>query len=412
MTQQNNSSPAPTGSGTPKSGGKKSGYAVLIAYLVGLSAFGSFVNDMYQPTLPAMTRFFHCSIPMVQMGLAMGMLGLALGQFLLGPVSDKVGRKPVLVGSLLVFCVAADASVFARNIHFFLLCRFVQGVGAAGAYFLARTIPADLYGGRQLAKVMALVGAINGFAPASAPVLGGIVADHFNWQGVFVALVAFALLLLAFSYWLKETLPPSKRTHGSVWSGFADYGILLHYKPFMIHVLLKGAALGLLFAYISSSPFIFEDHYGFSQTHFGLIMGLNAMFTAAGSMLALKFRLLKQAAFAGAWGLAIAVAIEAAAMFVFDHFLIYELALIPILFFLGMLFTSGNALAMNEGRDKAGTASAILGIGGYMFGAVSSPMVGVGNIMHSSAIVFGVLAAITLIAAYMSRALPAEANQP
>ena len=232
------------------------------------------------------------------------------------------------------------------------------------------------------------------------------------WQGVFVALVAFALLLLAFSYWLKETLPPSKRTHGSVWSGFADYGILLHYKPFMIHVLLKGAALGLLFAYISSSPFIFEDHYGFSQTHFGLIMGLNAMFTAAGSMLALKFRLLKQAAFAGAWGLAIAVAIEAAAMFVFDHFLIYELALIPILFFLGMLFTSGNALAMNEGRDKAGTASAILGIGGYMFGAVSSPMVGVGNIMHSSAIVFGVLAAITLIAAYMSRALPAEANQP
>lgn len=79
MTQQNNSSPAPTGSGTPESGGKKSGYAVLIAYLVGLSAFGSFVNDMYQPTLPAMTRFFHCSIPMVQMGLAMGMIGLALG---------------------------------------------------------------------------------------------------------------------------------------------------------------------------------------------------------------------------------------------------------------------------------------------------------------------------------------------
>ena len=144
-------------------------YWFLVIYLVGLSALGSFVNDMYTPSLPEMCRFFHCSVPTVQMGLTMGMIGLALGQFLLGPISDRYGRRPVLICSTLLFIFAAIVSVFSPTIHFFVACRLFQGIGASGGYFLARTIPADVYQGRGLAKLMALIGAINGIARLRPP---------------------------------------------------------------------------------------------------------------------------------------------------------------------------------------------------------------------------------------------------
>lgn len=160
-------------------------FTFLVLYLAGLSAFGSFVNDMYTPSLPSMCRYFHCSVPVVQLGLTMGMLGLGIGQIVLGPVSYRYGRKPVLVASILFFIAAATVSIFSPTIHFFLVCRFFQGIGASGGYFLARTIPADVYGGRRLAKAMAVMGAINGFAPASAPVIGGFISERFDWKGIF-----------------------------------------------------------------------------------------------------------------------------------------------------------------------------------------------------------------------------------
>ena len=133
------------------------------------------------------------------MGLSTGMIGLAIGQLILGPLSDRLGRKPVLIGSLSLFVIAAGASLLSPDIHFFNGCRLLQGIGASGGYFLARTIPADVYQGRDLAKLMALIGAINGIAPASAPVIGGVTADAYGWKGIFVVLGAFALLILALS---------------------------------------------------------------------------------------------------------------------------------------------------------------------------------------------------------------------
>ena len=188
-------------------------YAFLVTYLVLLSALGSFVNDMYTPALPAMCRFFGSSVSLAQMGLTTGMIGLAVGQLMLGPVSDRYGRLPVLYGALALFVVAGIASVFSPTIYVFNLCRFFQGVGASGGYFLARTIPADIYQGRNLAKLMALIGAINGIAPASAPVIGGITADHFGWKGVFVVLTVFAVIILLFAKGLGITsaIGPSHR---------------------------------------------------------------------------------------------------------------------------------------------------------------------------------------------------------
>lgn len=187
-------------------------YWFLVTFLVLMSALGSFVNDMFTPSLPAMTRYFHTTIPTAQLGLTTGMIGLALGQFILGPVSDHYGRKPVLVASVALFIAAAVVSVFSPTIHFFIGCRLFQGMGASGGYFLARTMPADLYSGRALAKLMALVGAINGVAPASAPVIGGVTADIFGWRGVFVALAIFAAVILVLSLPVSDSSsqPPTR----------------------------------------------------------------------------------------------------------------------------------------------------------------------------------------------------------
>ncbi len=405
----NNSSTQESSSVTVYPNGRRY-YIFLVAYLVGLSAFGSFVNDMYLPSLPEMTRYFGCSVSTVQLGLTMGMIGLGLGQLILGPVSDKYGRKPVLIGAMIVFMIGAVASVFSPTIHFFLGCRLVQGLGASGGYFLARTIPADIYQGRPLAKMMALIGAINGFAPASAPVLGGLVSQDHGWKAVFWILAGLAAFLLCVAIPLKESLKPDRRFKGKLLDAFGEYPALLKNKRFMIHVTLKGTALGLLFAYCSSAPFIMQTHFGWSQLHFGLFMGFNAIFIAVGAMIAVKFKILKQAASLGGILLFIATAVQVAVLFLIDDFWAYELMMLPILFSLGMIFTVGNTLAMNEGRDNAGGASAVLGLAGYVFGATVAPLVGLGNIMHSTAIVFAVMATLILLSSYASSRLSPDPN--
>lgn len=386
-------------------------YWFLVIYLVGLSALGSFVNDMYTPSLPAMCRFFHCSVPTVQMGLTMGMIGLALGQFLLGPISDRYGRRPVLICSTLLFIFAAIVSIFSPTIHFFVACRLFQGIGASGGYFLARTIPADVYQGRGLAKLMALIGAINGIAPASAPVIGGVTADAFGWKGIFVVLAAFAVLLLAFSPMMKESLAPSRRSSGSWLHSFGGYVSLLKDRAFMTHVCFKGTSLGLLFAYISASPFILQTHYGLSQTYYGLVIGFNALFVATGSMIALRFHPLKKAAFIGSLILGGGILGQAVALYTINSIWVFEGFMIVILFALGLIFSTTNTLAMNEGRSQAGEASSVLGISGYVFGAIVSPLVGIGDVFHSTAVVFVSLTILVIICSFGSKAIAPDLNK-
>ncbi len=394
---------------TASAGGLSGGYYVfLIVYLVLLSAFGSFVNDMYLPTLPEMVRSFHTTTSTVQLGLTFGMIGLGFGELILGPLSDRFGRKPVLIAALIVFCIGAACSVWSRTIHTFIWWRLVQGLGASGGYFLARTIPADLYKGRALAKVMALVGAINGFAPASAPVIGGLVAKSIGWQGIFWILFGFSAMLLILSPAFKESLPQSRRVSGHFGVAFKNYAVLSHNRHFLIHVMLKGSALGMLFAYISSAPFIIQDHYGYTQLQFGLFMGFNALFVATGSMVALRFHPLKKAAVWAGTALVLIAAGQAVCFWTVDSVWVYEALNLPMLFCLGMIFTVGNTLAMNEGRECAGDASALIGLAGYIFGAVASPLVGLGDMLHSTAITIFTLAVLTFIFARLSRALPAD----
>ncbi len=174
---------------------------------------------------------------------------------------------------------------------------------------------------------------------------------------------------------------------------------------------MKGTALGILFAYIASAPFIIQDHYGYTQLQFGLFMGFNALFVACGSMLALKFNPLIKAAKVGAIALTGVVAIQFACFYLKDNIWVYEGLNLPMLLCLGMMFTTGNTLAMNEGRECAGDASALVGIAGYIFGAVVSPLVGLNDIYHSTAITIGILAILVLVSTLLSVKLTNSENQ-
>lgn len=363
-------------------------YLFLVTYLVLLSALGSFVNDMYTPSLPEMARYFHCTASRAQLSLTFGMIGLGIGQLLMGPISDHYGRKPVLITSLIVFIIGAVASIFSPTMTMFLFCRLVQGMGAAGGYFLARTIPADIYHGRDLAKLMALIGAVNGLAPASSPVLGGIIADHGGWKAVFIVLAAFAFLVLCIAPKLKESLYSQDRTTLPWYKTLPGYIRLMKNTPFMVHIGLKGCTLGLLFSYISAAPFILERHYGFSQTMYGVIIGLNSLAVAAGSMLSLRFHPFKNAVALAIAILVPSIGVGAYALWHIHSFLLFEICTVSMLFGGGMIFSVSNTLAMNEGRTQAGEASALLGVAGYVVGAVVAPLVGIGGILHSTAIVF------------------------
>lgn len=380
-------------------------FTFFVIYMAGLSAFGSFVNDMYIPSLPEMTDFFHCSVSTVQLGLTTGMIGLAIGQIFFGPISDKYGRKPILLGGLILFIIAAVVSIFSPTITFFLVCRAFQGMGASSGYLLARTMPADVFEGRALAKTMAIIGAINGFAPASAPVLGGFISAAWGWRGVFVTLAALSALLLVFVPKVKETLEPARRATVPILKTFGNYKLLLTNKKFMVHVLLKGAALGVMFAYISGASFIYQRDFGFSELQFGLIMGANALFVVAGAMISLKFKILKQAAVIGCYLLTLFMAALTVLAYLLHDFWSFQLLILPVLFCLGMIFTVGNTLAMNEGRIDAGSASAILGVGGYFFGAIVSPLAGGGDVMRSTATVMMVVTLITLVFGIWTRQL-------
>ena len=377
---------------------RKKGYVAFLIFIAILGAFSSFVNDMYLPTIPDMMREYHTTASVTQGGLSAVMLGLGIGSALWGSLSDRRGRKPMLILSLIIFSAATLVAVFSPSIWFFIGCRLVQGIGAGGAMVLSYSIPADLYGGRQLAAVMALVGAINGFAPAAGPLVGGFMADSVGWRGIFVLLLAIGVGMLLWAMHRPESLPPSRRSTSRGLAAYVKaYMALFRNRRFMIYVMLKSIGIGLLYAYISSAPFIVRDHYGFSAPAFGMIFGANALAIAAGSVFVMRFKVLKNGLVAGAAGMFVFAVADAAVLWTGADFAWYEAASVPMLFFMGMVFASANSLAMDVGRSDAGTSAAILNVVKYVIAAVVAPLVGLDDILHSSAIVFTAVALIAMV---------------
>lgn len=378
-------------------------YLLFVVFIAIIGAFSSLVNDMYLPTIPAMRREFHTTPSMTQMGLSLAMLGMGLGSIVWGSLSDHFGRKRILIISLAIFVVATGVSLLSSTIEFFISMRLLQGIGAGGAMVLSTTIPADVYGGRQLGKLMGIVGAINGLAPAAGPLLGGFMADSIGWRGIFVVLIAIGLIMSWWTTRINETLPPSRRLAApKIKAYLIAYKMMLLNGRFMIYVLIKALGIAMLYAYISSGPFILQDHYHFSALEFGLIFGTNALACTLGAAVAPRFHIEKQAMVTGVLGMFLFSLALAAQMWFDWPFFLYELIALTMLFFLGLIFSSSNTLAMDVGRSEAGTSSAILGVVKYILAAIVSPLCGIGNMLHSTALTMVATALIALFFAILA----------
>lgn len=360
-------------------------YIYLIVFLGLLSAFGPFVIDMYLPALPEMTEVFRCDSATVQLGLTFCMVGLALGQLLFGPASDKYGRKPVLVFSLVIFVAASVICCFSTSVIAFTAARFLQGIGGAGGIVLSRSIAADMYSGRELAKLIAILSAINNLAPVAAPVAGGGVAHVWGWQGIFIILLILGVLLLGMCIPLEESLAATRRFSGKLMASMKGYKDVMRVKGFGAYSIVYALAMAALFAYISATPFIVQDVFGFSELQFSLVFAVNAVALASGSALSLRFSAMSRAALYGCLiGGTLALVGALSTLSDLGGFIIYEIPTFVMLFGIGLVLTGSTSQAMSLGRNCAGAASAVIGGIGYIAGGLVSPLVSYGNICVTS----------------------------
>ncbi|WP_228064828.1 multidrug effflux MFS transporter [Muribacter muris] len=261
----------------------------FLALLLGiLSAFGPFVVDLYLPSLPQLAEFFHTTTSMTQLTLTTAMIGLAVGQLLLGPISDKFGRKKPLILSLLVYIASTIAIVFSPNIETMIALRIVQGLSSAGSVVISRAIVTDLYRGREMTRFFGLLMTINGLAPIISPILGSLLLEYINWKGIFIFLTFIGVVVTLFSLRLCESLAEEKRLQGSVLSVFGSFGKIIKNRLFMHYVGIETFLFGAMFAYIAASPFILQSIYGLSSMAFSLCFGANGAALVIGSNLGSK----------------------------------------------------------------------------------------------------------------------------
>lgn len=362
-----------------------------------LTAFGPFVTDFYLPVLPEMTGYFHTTPALASMSLTAGMIGLAAGQLFIGPLTDKYGRKRILVGSMLLFVVASLLCIFSGDIFMFNAMRVLQGLAGAGGIVIAKSMSADMYTGRELASFMALLGAINGIAPVCAPVVGGLMAGVTSWTGVFAVILAVGLVLMVCSMFLPETLQPANRIRKSVIKVYGNLFRMFRNSRFTLSVMAEMACFFMFFAYIASSPFIMQQVYHLSPLGYSLCFGLNALMIGVGAAMATRFRSQGTCLRFGGLGMLAGTLLLAFLLNTAMPLWIVMLAYIYTLICFGLMQPPLTAIALDSERDNAGAASAIFGASGFVAGALSSPLVGIGDITVTSGLIMACGAVVCLL---------------
>lgn len=383
----------------------------LLLFLATLAAFGPFVTDFYLPTLPEQTTDFHTSPAMVQLGLSNIMWGLAAGQLLVRPISDRRGRKKPLFWCLVLFAVTTAVAAAATEIHVFLVMRFFEGLGAAGAIVLSRSIAADRYTGRELGSFMGVMGAIQGIAPITAPMLGALIADAAGWRGIFWILFGTGVVLAFITLFVfVETLPRSRinsierSSNGTQRESIRESSAKLIADPVFCGIVFQQLlASGILFGHISSSPFIFRGHFDLSPELYGLTFGLLALGITAGAVISSRIDPLK-ALGVGAVGMLVC-AVFVAVCFITNLSL---WAVLPFYFllmaFLGLTLPAAMTAALTLHRQRAGFAAAVIGSVGFVGGGLVAPLTAIGEVTRTASIIFvvcGVL--LVLISFWLNR---------
>lgn len=385
----------------------------LLLFLAVLAAFGPFVTDLYLPTLPEQAREYAAAPATVQLGLSMTMWGLAIGQLFVGPLSDVRGRRGPLLASLFVFTGATFGAAVAPSIELFLVWRFLEGLGASGAIVMSRAVAADRYTGRALGQFMAVMGAIQGVAPITAPLLGSLVAELVGCRGIFWLLFAMGVALLFVTAWrLSETRRSGPRNgktssvqpegvRGSLRALFGD-------RAFVAIVLQQIFASAVLFGHIASSPFIFQEHFGLSSFAYGILFGVMALGITVGAAFSSRMSSPETAMLAGAVGL-----LAASVLLALEYALGATLLWVAPVYFLllvmlGLTLPAAMTAALSRHRARSGLAAAVLGAVGFGGGGLVAPLTTLGTPTVTTAWLFIVSAVVLVVIGVVLRRLTRE----
>ncbi|MER7344437.1 multidrug effflux MFS transporter [Streptomyces aurantiacus] len=372
--------------GPPDPAARRVATGTLVTLILGgLTAMPPLSMDMYLPALPEVTNALHTPAATIQLTLTACLMGMALGQLVVGPMSDKWGRRrPLLIG-LLVYILATAICALAPTAELLIAFRLLQGLAGAAAIVIARAVVRDLYDGVEMARFFSTLMLISGVAPIVAPLIGGQVLRLTDWRGIFVVLtvVGVALTLLVWRR-LPETLAPADRHDGGTAEALRTMRGLLADRVFTGYMVAGGFAFAALFAYISASPFVIQEIYGASPQTFSLLFGVNSVGLIIvgqinGKLLVGRVSLDKALGF----GLAV-ITLAATALLLMTSGVFGDIGLAPIavgLFVLmsamGLAMPNTNALALMRTRHAAGSASALLGTSSFLIGAIASPLVGI-----------------------------------
>jgi DHA1 family bicyclomycin/chloramphenicol resistance-like MFS transporter len=353
---------------------------LYILLLGALTALGPFTIDLYLPAFPALEASLGVTEAQVQLTLAGTTVGFALGQLVVGPFSDKVGRRMPLILATAVHIAASVGAALSTDITTLGIFRVLMGVGAAGGGVVAMAMVRDLFSGYAMVKMFSRMSLVNGLAPILAPVIGSQLLLVMPWPGIFVFLACYGtVVIVAALFLVRETLPPEKRAQNGGMSARQRYGVLFGDRIFVGLLMVAGLNFGGLFTYLSASPFLFQDVFGFSAQEYGLLFGINSLGIVAGIQTSSRLirRVPPQWILAGAtaWMFVMAMLIV-----VFDQ-LGFGLwgVLVPLWFYImgtGFMFPCVQVLALAGQSAQAGTAASLLGFSTFMMAGIISPVVG------------------------------------
>ncbi|GAA3404934.1 multidrug effflux MFS transporter [Paenibacillus hodogayensis] len=353
----------------------------LVLLLGSFSALGPLTIDMYLPSFPQIAADFGTQASLVQLSLTACLIGLGLGQIIMGPLSDVHGRRKPVIFSLLLYLIASFVCAISPNIACFIAARFVQGFAASAGIVISRAVVRDMYSGPALTRFFSLLMLVNNLFPLIAPLAGSGVISFTTWIGVFIVLsiVGLVLAILA-TFNLKETLPAEKRISGNFGELLTGIKTLLKDRTFTGYALAQGIMVGGVFAYVSGTPFIYQNIYGASPQLFAVLFASNGISLIIGSQVVgrLNHKISERRFLVVGLLLSVLSSLTALTVIVM-HGPLFALV-IPLFFFvasIGMTSTASFSLAMESQSRMAGSASAFLGLLPFVIGACTSPLVGI-----------------------------------
>ncbi|MCY8200174.1 Bcr/CflA family efflux MFS transporter [Bacillus subtilis] len=374
---------------------------LALAFLLGMLAILGPLNiDMYLPSFPEIAEDLSASASLVQLSLTACLVGLTIGQLIVGPVSDAQGRRKPLLICIFLFALSSLFCALSPNITTLVAARFLQGFTASAGLVLSRAIVRDVFTGRELSKFFSLLMVITAVAPMVAPMTGGaiLLLPFATWHTIFhVLMIIGFLLVLLIALRLKETLPPEKRIPSSIGTSVKTMGSLLKDRSFMGYALTVGFIHGGSFAYVSGTPFVYQDIYGVSPQVFSILFGINGLAIISGSFIIGRFggiiheKILLR--------IAVITAVIATAVLLTMTMIHGPLATLVISIFIymitiGMVLTSTFTLAMEKQGHRAGSASALLGMLPLLLGSIVSPLVGINE---TTAVPMGAIMFVTAV---------------